>query len=332
MAWFLLKVAPVLVLAVALICKVAVQQCSWVSLKAKNGVPLGKDKTIVITGANSGLGYYTALALAGNGARLVLACRSLKKGEQAKQDILKKFPKAIMDVMELNLDSFKSIRSFADIIKNEYSSIDVLVNNAGVMAMSTREETKDGLEAQMGVNHFGHFLLTSLLLPIINRKGRVINHSSMASSFVNNKFVFEDMQSVNDYSPYKAYGKSKISNLMFTYELNRRLNASGNEKEIISIAVHPGYTDTNLQTSDNFPGYQIFNKYVAMRGEDGALSQIVAAVGEDVSASDKTFIGPYLGMVGAPAVRATTSQSWDLQAQAKLWEESLRLTGAHFDL
>lgn len=316
----------------ALTVKLTMRECGKVSLIDSDGIPLGNGKTIVITGANSGLGYYTALALADNEARVILACRSIEKGQQAKADILKHNPSATLDVMELNLDSFKSIRSFAIDVEDKYDSIDVLINNAGIMALSTRQETIDGLEAQMGVNHFGHFLLTSMLLPIVNKKGRIINHSSMASSFVTNQFVFDDLLSEKKYSPYEAYGKSKMSNLLFTYELNRRLAASGNSKEIISVAVHPGYTDTNLQTADNFPGYFLFNKWVAMRGEDGALSQIVAAVGEDVAASDKTFIGPTLGIMGAPAVRSTSTHSWDLQAQAKLWEESLRLTGAQFNI
>jgi NAD(P)-dependent dehydrogenase (short-subunit alcohol dehydrogenase family) len=229
-------------------------------------------KIIVITGANSGLGYHTTLELAKAKATVVMGCRSLKKCEEAKQSILKEVPHAKLDTFPLDLASFSSIRQFAKSFLGKYHSLDVLVNNAGIMAIPTREVTEDGLELQMGTNHFGHFLLTSLLFPHIRSNGRIINHSSSMHSTAAANFVFKNLLAESSYDPWTVYGNSKLANLYFTYELNRKLQKAGNPKNISAVAVHPGYTATNLQAS-RFPFWEQINAVFAMKGEEGSLSQ-----------------------------------------------------------
>ena len=235
---FLQSLSLVIVLAVAgfsVFVRFAMQECKSFSIEDQTG------KVVVITGANSGIGYQTSLVLAKAGAKVVMGCRSAAKCDQAKSEILSSAPNATVDTFILDLASFRSVRSFADSFKSKYGreGLDVLINNAGIMANPTREVTVDGLEAQIGTNHFGHFLLTALLLPVISKKGKIINHSSSAHQFAASTFPFSDVQSEN-YAPWVAYGNSKIANLFFTFELNKRLQLSGNPKEIISIAVHPG--------------------------------------------------------------------------------------------
>jgi len=236
--------------------------------------PLTNDKVIIITGANSGLGYYTALSLAKRNAHVLLACRNLHKCDVAKNDILHTYANASVSTMALDLSSFQSVRTFAENVKAVYSHIDVLINNAGIMAVNPREVTADGLEAQIGVNHFGHYLLTCLLFPLLEKNGRIINHSSAAHNFHASTFPYSNLQSEVHYEPWTAYGNSKVANLLFTFELNRKLARGRNPKGIMSIAVHPGYTATNLQNG-KYPFWDVANSWFAMRGEDGALSQII---------------------------------------------------------
>jgi NAD(P)-dependent dehydrogenase (short-subunit alcohol dehydrogenase family) len=230
-------------------------------------------KVIVITGANSGLGYHTAVALAKANAQVVMACRSERRCEDAKANILNSVPQATITTLPLDLSSFESIRRFVELFRGKFDHVDVLINNAGIMALPQREDTVDGLEAQIGTNHFGHYYLTALLYPYLEKNGRIINHSSSAHMFATPGFVFDDLQSSKSYDPWVAYGNSKIANLYFTYELNRRLNKLENPRNIKVIAVHPGYTATNLQAS-RFPMWEYANSIFAMKGEDGALAQI----------------------------------------------------------
>ncbi len=255
-------------LLVSIFVRTAMNECT------KFEVPhLSGDSIILITGANSGLGYHTALSLAKAGAHVVMGCRSSSKCAEAKQNIINTVPEAKVDIMTLDLSSFHSIRLFAKEFRHRYDHLNVLVNNAGIMAVPTREVTKDGLESQIGTNHFGHFLLTVLLLPLITSNGRIINHSSSAHQFAATNFTFNDLLSEKSYDPWTAYGNSKSANLLFTYELNKRLSHSKDDRNIISIAVHPGYTSTNLQ-ADRMPFWEHLNHLFAMHGHDGALSQI----------------------------------------------------------
>ena len=212
--------------------KFAMNECKNFQIAPQNG------KTFVITGGNSGIGFYTALFLAANGGQVIISSRSATKGAEAKEKILSQHPNADVTVLPLDLSSYQSIKTFASKLISEGRKIDALINNAGVMAIPTREVTLDGLEMQIGTNHFGHFLLTSLLLPLIKPNGRIVNHASSAHMFASQDFVTKDLLSEKSYDPWIAYANSKLSNLYFTYELNKRLSASGSS--IRSIAVHPG--------------------------------------------------------------------------------------------
>ena len=277
------------------------------------------------------MGFETVKKLAAKGANVILACRTLSKGYQAKEAIAKdiSFPVHI-DVMELDLASFASIEHFAKSFSEKYGKLDILVNNAGIMAIPQRETTKDRLEMQIGTNHFGHFLLTSLLFPLISNNGRIINHSSGAHLLAALRYPYENLLSENSYNPWVQYGNSKASNLLFTYELNRRLSLIGNPKNIQCIAVHPGYSATNLQTG-RYPMSDMANALFAMKAEHGAQSQLLAAAGEDVASygMKDTFIGPKYLAFGAPRVQSIL-RTYDNAAQEYLWNESVRLTGSNF--
>lgn len=283
-----------------------------------------KGKTFLVTGGNSGLGFYTAKFLAERGGSVIIGCRSASKCDEAKKLIGKD---ENVHTLIIDLASFRSVRDAASKVKKNFKKIDVLINNAGIMALPKREVTVDGLENQIQTNHFSHFLLTSLLLPLIksNGGGRIINHSSMASEFAKANFTFVDMLSENNYDPWVAYGNSKAANLLFTYELNTRLKAKG-INDVISVALHPGYTGTNLQ-NDKYPGWEMINSLFSMRLEDGSQSQIVAAVDPHVVPSMDTYIGPKYFVFGAPTVTKVSENSRDKQQMKKLWTESERLTG-----
>ncbi|RYH31157.1 SDR family NAD(P)-dependent oxidoreductase [archaeon] len=267
------KKALLVVAAVPVLIGIFLQYASNQCKSFKIDFSATSGKKVIITGANSGLGLHTAMALARNNATVVLACRNQKRCISAQLKIQTMYPAAQVEAMELDLSSFRSIKNFAKEYKKKYQTVDVLVNNAGIMALPTKELTQDGLEAQMGTNHFGHFLLTALLYPVLSQNGRIINHSSGAHNIASPQFPFENLNSEVSYSPYTAYGNSKMANLLFTYELNKRIRQSGNPKNIVSIAVHPGYTSTNLQT-EKFPFWEAANKYFAMSAQDGALAQI----------------------------------------------------------
>jgi len=271
--FFIVAVAVTIIISTFV--QISMKQCTTY-LKDNQHIlqPLTNDKVIIITGANSGLGYYTALSLAERKAHVLLACRSLQKCDAAKNDILQTYANASVSTMALDLSSFQSIRTFVDNVKAAHSHVDVLINNAGIMAVNPREVTADGLEAQIGVNHFGHFLLTCLLFPLLAKNGRIINHSSGAHNFHASTFPYSNLQSEDNYEPWTAYGNSKVANLLFTFELNRKLMRGRNSKGIISIAVHPGYTATNLQNG-KYPFWDVANSWIGMKGEDGALSQIM---------------------------------------------------------
>ena len=235
------------------------------------------SKIVLITGANSGLGYYSSLSIAKTHTHVVMACRNMNKCNEARERILNDVPGGQVDAMQLDLSSFESIKKFSTAFTERYDHLDVLVNNAGIMALPNREVTKDGLEAQIGTNHFGHFLLTSLLFPHFAQNGRIINHSSGAHRMHLKDFPFSNILSETNYEAWGSYGNSKVANLLFTFELNRRLKKSGNPKNLMSVAVHPGYTATNLQ-ADRFPLWEYANKFLGMSGEDGSLAQTQGTV------------------------------------------------------
>ena len=223
-----------------------------------DNIPDQKGRTILITGANSGIGYEAAKALAAKNGELLLAVRSLEKGELARTQILATYPNATIQVMALDLASLASVKSFAEAFKQTYTKLDLLINNAGIM-IPPYKKTVDGFESQFGTNHLGHFALTSLLFPFLKKTAgsRIVNVSSNAHKMGN--LNFEDLQwEHRRYVPWKAYGDSKIANLYFTYELSQRIKASGSL--VLASAAHPGLTNTNLAKSALFAKLQCFDR------------------------------------------------------------------------
>jgi len=205
------------------------------------------DSTVVVTGANSGLGFEATRAFARKGATVIMACRSTERGREAAADITGSVGDtgATLNVRECDLASLDSIETFTAGVERDYDGLDVLCNNAGVMAIP-RRETEDGFETQLGVNHLGHFALTGQLLePLVvgDATSRIVTHSSGAHEM--GELEFEDLNRENSYGKWEAYGQSKLANLLFAYELQRRLEAAG--ADAISVACHPGYAATNLQ-------------------------------------------------------------------------------------
>lgn len=289
-------------------------------------------KTALITGANSGLGFETARVLAQAGARVVLAVRDTVKGDRAVAAIRRVVPGADLELLPLDLASLTSIRRAAAAFLRTHDRLDILINNAGVMAIP-RRVTADDFEMQLGINHLGHFALTGLLLPLIltTPAARIVTVSSGAHVF--GRINFDDLQSERSYSMWGAYGQSKLANLLFAYELQRRLAAAG--REAISVAVHPGYAATNLQAvgpemTGSRLGARIMtaaNRVLAQSAAMGALPELYAATAPDVRGGD--YIGPdgFLGQQGFPVKVKSNRRSHDQAVAARLWAVSEALTG-----
>lgn len=291
-------------------------------------------KVIIVTGGNSGLGYESVKAFASKGAEVVLASRSTDKGEEAKAEILKDVSAGKIKVMQLDLGDLESVKNFASAFKLGYKKLDVLLNNAGIM-MTPYFTTKDGFEAQLGTNHLGHFALTGLLMDLIlkTQGARIVNVSSGAHK--NGEMDFSNLLFENGkgYKPMKAYGRSKLSNLLFTYELQRKLEAE--KKDTIAVAAHPGVAMTNL--ARHLEGkflFKILTPLFKMMAQDqsmGALPQIRASVDPEVKGSE--YYGPdgKKEYKGYPVLVPSNEASHNLDDAAKLWEASEKLTGVKFD-
>ncbi|HEY0227715.1 MAG TPA: SDR family NAD(P)-dependent oxidoreductase [Mycobacterium sp.] len=286
-------------------------------------------RVAIITGANSGLGYDTAAVLAAKGAHVVLAVRNLEKGAQAADRIKAASPHAVIALQELDLSSLDSVRKAADELRTNYPRIDLLINNAGVMYVPTREATKDGFEMQFGTNHLGHFALDGLLMDNLLRVegSRVVTISSVGHRILA-KIHFDDLHWERGYNRVGAYGQSKLANLLFTYELQRRLKASG--APTIALAAHPGFSDTELMRY--LPGIipDFLWKLATQSAEMGALPTLRAAT--DPAAQGGQYYGPDgLGEVkGRPKVVASSSQSHNGDLQRQLWTVSEKLTGVTY--
>jgi NAD(P)-dependent dehydrogenase (short-subunit alcohol dehydrogenase family) len=290
-----------------------------------------RGRTAVVTGANSGLGRIVARELARHGARVIIASRDSAKGAEAAMDITAAFPSSTVEAAQLDLADQSSIRSFAGRIRESNDHIDLLVNNAGVMAAPYRK-TADGFELQFGTNHLGHFALTGLLLPLLSRPdARVVTVSS--NSHKRGQMRFDDLQGERRYSRWGAYSQSKLANLLFAFELDRRLKAAG--WGLISVAAHPGYSATNLQLSGP-PPYErlvmrLANRLVAQSAEMGALPLLYAATAPDLRGG--SYLGPDgMGEVrGHPILVEATTRANDEEAARRLWEISEQLTGVTYD-
>ena len=284
-------------------------------------------KTTLITGANSGIGYEAARALAQKGADVIMACRSLEKGEAAVQAILEETPQAKLNLMALNLADLASVREFAGKVRAEYTQLDLLINNAGVMAIPYRQ-TADGYEMQLGTNHLGHFALTGLLLDLAlkAKHARIVTISSQVHK--TGRINFDDLNSEKSYQKWLAYGQSKLANLLFAYELQRKLAAAGHDA--LSVAAHPGYSATNLQDSSGI--FSALNPLMAQSAAMGALPALFAATHPEVKGGD--FIGPrsFGGWRGYPAKAKSNLASYDESVAKKLWKVSEELTGVSYSL
>ncbi len=287
-------------------------------------IPDQTGRTAVITGANTGLGYETAAALAAKGAHVVLAVRNPDKGKEAALRIERATPGAHVALQELDLTSLDSVRAAAEQLKSNYDAIDLLINNAGVM-FTPRSTTKDGFELQFGTNHLGHFAFTSLLLDrVLAATGsRVVTVSSLGHRFVRG-IRFDDLQWEREYSRVRAYGQSKLANLMFTYELQRRLAGTST----IAAAAHPGGSRTEL-TRNLPPLVGAATKIVEPLFQDadmGALPTLRAATDPGVLGGQ--YFGPdgFGEQRGYPKVVASSAASHDTDAQRRLWAVSEELT------
>jgi len=289
-----------------------------------NDIPDLSGKTAVVTGANSGLGYQTTLALASHGAHVVLACRDEGRGTEALERLRGELPNASAELSLLDLADLASVRKFAEGYAGERDHLDILVNNAGVMALDQRRETADGFEMQLGTNHLGHFALTGLLLPQLQARpgGRVVNVTSFGHKV--GKMDFDDLQWERSYRKWLAYGRSKLANLLFTFELDRRARAAGSD--IIAAVAHPGYADTNLQSGTSFQ----WSNFMAQSAADGALPQLYGATAPDVQSGE--FFGPggFLEQRGAPKRVKAAKKGYDAESARRLWEGSEELTGVSY--
>jgi NAD(P)-dependent dehydrogenase (short-subunit alcohol dehydrogenase family) len=305
-------------------------------------IPSLAGKRVLITGGNSGIGYHAALKLARKGAQVTLACRDRQRGEAALARLDADSPSAHTELAILDLASLSSVRDFAEKELAQHRPLHILINNAGVMAPPKRLQTADGFELQFGTNVLGHFALTALLMPALEQaaavspdRPRVVTIASIAHK--RGQLNFDDLQSTKTYSPMKAYQQSKLADLIFTFELDRRLRAANSR--VMSVAAHPGVASTNLfQAGD----YSLFEKtvrnlaghaigIVLNTDSEGALPTLYAATAP--GAEDGGYYGPqgFQEMRGEVVERAIVApQARDTSAATRLWQTCEDLTGIKF--
>jgi NAD(P)-dependent dehydrogenase (short-subunit alcohol dehydrogenase family) len=276
---------------------------------------------------NSGIGFESAKALAQRGAVVIMACRSLEKGKIAIEQILEEDPQAQVILKQLDLADLSSVSQFSEAFLAAYYRLDILINNAGVMA-TPYSKTVDGFEMQFGTNHLGHFALTGRLLDILKKtpNSRVVTVSSYAHYF--GRIAFNDLNSDGFYQKWLAYGQSKLANVLFGYELQRRVSRDGNNP--ISVVVHPGYAATNLQHTTTL--FSLLNPIMAQSQEMGALPTLYAATSPNIRGGE--YIGPdgFLGQRGYPHEASSSFLSQDEDTARRLWGVSEGLTQIQFNI
>ena len=296
-------------------------------------MPDQHGKLVVITGANSGIGFEATRALAARGAQVVLAVRSPQRGQAAAEAIQREHPRARTEVLALDLADLASVRHFAGTFQTRYTALPLLINNAGVMATPYRR-TAQGFELQLGTNHLGHFALTGWLLPLLLAApgARVVTVSSGAHS--RGRIDFDNLDGAHGYRRWAAYSQSKLANLLFAYELQRRFDAAGTQA--ISVACHPGWAATNLQPAGfRMQGSrlgvwlaQLANR-LAQSAAMGALPILYAATAPEVRGGD--YIGPTgFGARGFPGLVPSSARSHDPALARRLWQVSEELTGVRY--
>lgn len=295
-------------------------------------MPDQSGRVVIITGANSGVGYESAIAFAAKGAQVVMASRSMDKLEKARQDLLKRVPKAQLDVMQLDLGSLKSVEAFATAFNANYERLDILMNNAGIM-IPPYGKTADGFELQFGTNHLGHFALTGLVLPklLATPHSRVATTSS--SAYLLGRMNWDDLQFERGYHPNQAYAQSKLANVLFMRELQRKLEAA--HADTISVGSQPGYARTNLQNHQRqsigeVVMYNVLRVTMSQSADLGALYQLYSASAPDVKGGD--FYEPRWSLKGRVVKRNLTARGRNVEDAARLWAVSEQLTGVHYAL
>jgi len=300
-------------------------------------IPDLSGRLALVTGGNSGLGFETGLALAGAGAQVVLACRDGGRASRAVEAIRARHPGSRVGAMALDLASLASVREFAKAFSAEHDRLHILCNNAGVMALPYRV-TADGFEMQFGTNHLGHFALTGLLLEKLAAAGddaRIVTVSSTMHRI--GRIRFDDLQWTRGYRKWRAYGQSKLANLLFAYELQRRLEAAG--ADLRSLAAHPGYAATNLQaTGPQMAGSSAMervmhfgNRFFSQSAAMGAQPTLRAATSPDARGGDYYGPGGPFEMAGPPVKVRSSRRSHDRDVARGLWEVSSRLTGVAYE-
>lgn len=288
--------------------------------------PSQHGKVAVVTGANSGIGFETALGLAGKGAEVVLACRDARKAAAAAARIRSVYPRARLTHMSLDVSSLQAVQGFATQFRQQYLTLDLLINNAGIM-MAPYKMTNDGFESQLATNYLGHFALTGLLLPVLTAcpGSRIVTVSSLSYKWA--EIRFDDLHAREGYSRRRAYGQSKRACLVFAYELQRRLAAAGHHT--LSIAAHPGLAKTNLD--QYFPALiRPLGSLFLQPASQGALTVLYAALAEGLAGGE--FIGPdgFQQMRGYPTAVASDATSKDQKVAERLWKASEELTGNYY--
>jgi protochlorophyllide reductase len=289
-------------------------------------VPDQNGRIAVVTGANAGLGYEIAKVLAARGATVVMACRNLAKAEAAAGRLRDALPGAVLEVRPLDLADLASVRAFAERFATEHDRLDLLINNAGLMAID-EARTADGFEMQFGVNHLGHYALTAHLLPLAERTpgARVATMSSMGHRA--GRMRFDDlMPQGRDYDRWRAYFQSKLANLLFSAELHRRLEAAGSST--IAVAAHPGGADTDLGTEGSGTTNAVIrrtSRYFGQSPVDGALPMLRAVT--DPSVRGGQYYGPRLITFGGAVLETPSRRARDAESARRLWTVSAQLTG-----
>ena len=292
-------------------------------------------RVAVVTGANVGLGLHTSIELARHGAHVVMTARDPRRGDEALGQVRVQAPGTSVELARLDLADLASVRAFADTTLGAHGRIDILVNNAGVMALPTRQVSVDGFEMQLATNHLGHFALTGLLLPaLLAGSSRVVTVSSNAHRA--GRIDLDDLQSERRYSPWPAYSQSKLANLLFTMELQRRADRAG--ADITSVGAHPGLSATNLTLSGPGAGRPLVGriadavaKVFGQSAQLGAWPSLYAATMPDVRGAE--YFGPnaFGGWRGHPERTTAKPAAYDPDVAAQLWARSAELTGVAYE-
>lgn len=296
---------------------------NWTS----HSIPSIENKTFLVTGANSGLGYGTSKELARKGAKVIMSVRNTEKGQTALDKIKAEIPDADLSLMKLDLADLEDVKRFIREFGEKYQKLDVLINNAGVMMPVNRFETRQGFEGQFGTNHLGHFVLTLGLLDLIESTpdSRIVVVSSMVANMKTAAIHWDDLQWTGSFNKMASYAQSKLANLMFSMELHNRLTEKNSPT--ICLAAHPGYTATNLQQHMGLTG-KIMNFLLAQKLEMGILPTLRAATDPDAKGGE--YYGPakMMNSRGYPVLNDPNPVAMDKKITKRLWDVSIELTKA----